>query len=89
MGQLGTPEHFGDYLGALLKTHRLSAAQLAEATRLRPELIGQLLRGEQILTADVAFLLAEVFARSPLALLEVQAGGVLEARAQTTPHKTG
>lgn len=46
--------------------------QLAAATDLAPELIGALLRGERILTADVALSLGAFFELSPLLLLEVQ-----------------
>ena len=81
MGQpFTTPEHFGYHLSTLLQTHKLSVSGLAEATRLEPDFIVRLLHGEQILTADVALLFAEVFGGSPLALLEVQRDSVLELR---------
>lgn len=83
MGQpLLTPKHFGNYLSTLLRAHQLSVPGLAEKTRLEPDFIVCLLNGEQILTADVAFLLAEVFRVSPLALLEAQRDDVLKAREQ-------
>ncbi len=81
MGQsAATPKHFGTYLNTLLQAHELSIAGLAEATRLEPDFIVQLLSGAQILTADVAFLFGEVFRQSPLALLEVQKNSVLKSR---------
>lgn len=88
MGQPLSPKHFtapecfGSYLSALLETHRLSVFGLSEMTGLEPDFISQLLGGRQILTADVAFSLAEVFGGSPLTLLEVQRGGALGAREQ-------
>jgi len=75
-----TPDNFGHYLGTLLEANKLSVLQLAEVTNLEQDFVIRLLSGEQILTADVAFVLAEVFEQSPLWMLEVQRSTVIEAR---------
>jgi plasmid maintenance system antidote protein VapI len=73
MGQISVrPIHIGAYLLGLLKQRGSTADQLAEATGLSSELIAELIVGQQILTADVALVLGEVFEVSPLTLLEVQ-----------------
>ena len=79
--------HFGLYLGKLLEAHQLSTFELAEATGLEPDFVFQLLDSRQILTADIAFLLAEVLGKSPLTLLEVQRSSALGVREQEKVHK--
>ena len=66
------PLRVADYLAGLLRERGLGAEQLVAATDLAPDLIGALLTGEQVLTADVALSLATFFELSPLLLLEVQ-----------------
>lgn len=81
MGQPATAgKHFGRYLGVLLKTHDLSAVQLAEAAQLEPEFIVRLLTGEHILTGDVALSLADALGLSPVKLLEAQRTALLDSR---------
>lgn len=75
-----TPLHLGTYLRGLLKERSGSAEQLAAATDLSQELIGCLLTGEQILTADLALSLAAFFELPPLLLLEVQSRYRIAAR---------
>lgn len=77
-----TPLHVSDYLAGLLKERGVGAEQVAAATDLLPELIGSLLRGEQILTADLALSLAAFFELPPLLLLEVQSRYCTEIRDQ-------
>ncbi len=80
VGQGVTPLHIGTYLTELLKERSFSAAQLAAATNLAPDLIGALLAGEQVLTADLALSLAAFFELSPLLLLEAQSRYHTESR---------
>lgn len=75
-----TLKHFGNYLEILVKSRELSVSQLAEAAGLEPDFVVRLLNGEHILTGDVAFLLAEVLALSPLELLEAQRLALLDSR---------
>lgn len=83
-----TPLHIGAYLTGLLNERSLGAEQLAAATDHAPDLIGALLRGEQVLTADVALALAAFFELSPLLLLEVQSRYHTEVRDQETLRPT-
>lgn len=72
MQQLAISIHFGAYLKKLIKQHGLSVAHLADAADLPTRIIEQLIAGDQILTGDLAFLLADYFKISPLELIRVQ-----------------
>ncbi len=81
MGQQNNlPPHVGRYLAGLVEARRVTSDQLAEATGISRDLITQLLAGEQILTGDVAFRLADFFGTSPLVWLDLQRNYYLEAR---------
>lgn len=75
-----TPLHVGGHLTRLIEERGTTADQLSKATGLTFDLITYLLAGEQILTADVAIALAEVFEMSPLIWLDLQRSYYLSAR---------
>ncbi len=72
MGQTLKPIHFGEHLTRLMREQDVTVTQLAEAMNYPASLLRQLIAGEQILTGDLALLLADLFGVSPLALLQVQ-----------------
>ncbi len=74
------PSHFGGHLERFLAERGVSAEHLAEATNLPHDFLAQLLTGQQILTADVALLLADFFEVSPIFWLDLQRHYCLEAR---------
>lgn len=81
MGQQNNlPPHVGRYVAGLIEARCVTSDQLAEATGIFHGLIMQLLAGEQILTGDVAFRLADFFGTSPLVWLDLQRSYYLEAR---------
>lgn len=81
MGQQSvTPSQVGEHLAKLLKERGTTAYQLAKATDLAPDFTKRLLTGEQILTADVAFVLGDFFRMSPLIWLDLQRSYHLAAR---------
>lgn len=73
MGQISVrPIHIGAYMSGLLRQRGGTDDQMARATGLSPDVIAELIAGQQILTADVALVLGEFLEVSPLTLLEVQ-----------------
>ena len=64
--------HLGEHLKAVIQERGITAEKLAGTTGLSLGLIVHLLTGEQILTADVAFVLGDFLGVSPLALLNLQ-----------------
>jgi len=80
MGQHIAFYHVGEYLARLLEERGTTIGEVAEATGLSPGILACLVAGRQILTADVAFALADALELSPLALLEIQRRCCLGAR---------
>lgn len=72
--------HVGEYLAQLLKERDATISQVAEATGLPQDVMACVVAGRQILTADIAFMLADVLELSPLVLLELQRRCCLDAR---------
>lgn len=73
MGQQdGSFAHLGEHLKVVIQERGITVEKPAGTTGLSLGLIVHLLTGEQILTADVAFVLGDFFGVSPLALLNLQ-----------------
>ena len=66
MEQTGVPIAFGRQLAALVKARDLSKTRLSKQTNISQELVHALLSDRQILTADLAFLLAPELGLSPI-----------------------
>ena len=64
--------HLGEHLKAVIQKRGITVEKLAGTTGLSLGLIVHLLTGEQILTADVAFVLGDFFGVSPVTLLALQ-----------------
>jgi len=81
MGQRSViPTRLGEHLGELLVQRGATAGELAQALGLSAERLGELVGGEQILTADVALLLGAFFDVPVLDLLETQSRYLIEIR---------
>lgn len=74
------PIRLGEHLTKLLEQRGATAGQLAQALDLSAEQVGELIGGEQILTADVALLLGEFFDVPVIDLLEAQSRYLIETR---------
>lgn len=75
-----SPTHVNRHLEVWLAEGGVTTNQLADKVGVPQGLIADLVTGKQILTADVAFLLADFFGTSPLYWLKLQRQGCLEAR---------
>lgn len=71
---------FGDHLTELFRERGVKPGQVAERAGLSQVVMADLIAGRQILTADLAFVLADPLELSPLVLLELQRESCLEAR---------
>ncbi len=80
MEQHITFSHVGEYLVQLLEERGTTIGEVAKVTGLSPGILACLVAGRQILTADVAFALADALELSPLGLIEVQRCCCLDAR---------
>ncbi len=53
-GEPDSASHPGELLGEELEARGMTRVQLARSTRLRPEAVGQLIRGKRNITAAIA-----------------------------------
>ena len=81
MGQQNnSPSHVGRRLAELMEARCVTSDQLAAETGISRDFMTHLLAGEQILTGDVAFRLADFFEMSPLVWLDLQSCYYLKAQ---------
>ena len=71
---------FGERLVEHFRERGVTTKQVAQRSGLSETVVADLIAGGQILTADVAFALADTLELSPLVLLELQRESCLEAR---------
>lgn len=82
------PTHVGRHLEAFLEERGVSTGQFAGRSGITLGHVTDLIKGECILTADVALLLGEFFEMSPLFWLELQRQCCLEARDRSEAEVT-
>ena len=76
---MGQDFTFGERLIELFRVCGFTPEQVAARAGLSETVLTDLIAGRQILTGDVAFMLADVLELSPLVLLELQQKSCLEA----------